>query len=81
MANAQRNEHASKAASAVELLASLGVVEQDRGGRELVPKLVAVLAHHVDELLRANRVDQAEGSAAERREANAKHRTNVCVGV
>ena len=65
----------------VELLALLGVVDEDGRRGKLLPELLAVLVHQIHKLLCAIGIDQAEGAAAERREANAKHGSNVCTGV
>ncbi len=61
----------------MELLSRLGVVEEDLRGLELRTILVPVLAHQVNKLLRSKGINHAEGAAAEWREANAKHGSNV----
>lgn len=61
----------------MELLAGLGVVDQDLRGLELRTLGVSPAVHVVHELLRAGEVQHAEGAAQERRVADAEHRTNV----
>ncbi len=63
---------------AVELLATLGVVNKEGRGLELRAKGVAVAEHLVNKLLGAVSVDEAEGAAACGREADTEHGANVC---
>eukprot|EP00128_Syssomonas_multiformis_P011825 Colp12_sorted_trinity150504_noHs@34773 len=63
----------------VELLAGLGVVDEDLGGLELGALGVSPPVHLVDELLGALLVQHAEGAAQERREADAEHSSDVTI--
>mmetsp|Transcript_21305 Transcript_21305/g.46147 ORF Transcript_21305/g.46147 Transcript_21305/m.46147 type:complete len:207 (+) Transcript_21305:259-879(+) len=64
----------------VELLARLGIVLEDLRRLEVRPPQVPVSVHLVHELLRALRVQHAEGPAQERGKADAEDCADVSVG-
>ena len=63
----------------VELLARLGIVQQDRRREKVVPVSVGIPHHCVAQLLCPHRVHHAERAAAKRGEADAKDGADVCV--